>query len=936
MAVSQDFLSQSDPDAPLPDPPAFATYLPLQSIQEADQQQQGLDWQNQRMADIAGEWTAMAHNDLQQQQAQYASNLEVPQAPAPEPTPVPTPTPTPTATDQGQPQDLMSTFFGHLGDLVNNLKNGASAVGSTVHQAPVLGGIGDIADTFSPKPTDTPLEAAGKPLQALGQIGSDLNPGTIGNELTDTVGMTPKEQPSFPVVTGAEHIAQSLTAPGGVTEQAVGGDVPGLVASNLPGKVGDVASQALLDARGVPMMAGASDILPEIQSSLPEELHQSAQNMVDNGLIQPTDIAKIAKGLQNPAFVSKMEATQNAARDMKTPWQQAAYVLHQAQQDAAEAAKVPPVGESGATEAEFNQVMGPPAKSPMPSRWGGFTEGELYQLATDWKQSVGSPRAIDSIVDAMKADPDQARQIAESRNFRVSEATGSESPTSDQAWDALGPSTLDKGPIIKPEFGKLGGAGTVSEKTPLAIGFKEIPSEEEAADVASMNSFAPKDTPSEYTMPELGQQGAEPPAELVQQNKMLADNPIIKGVNAIQGALKQVLLGGSVFHPVVLNEQLARTALGELSPIRGAQAIARANRAFVSSKFATQYAEDNAPWIQRAVDAGATMMKVGGPVNPDAQQVGNRIARTLLTSTASGAGGFLEGKREGQDTGEALKTAGKYALAGAGIAQVAPIMNASLWGRFAPVAKTEAFKILAPAYGDEVAAKRVNDIFGGQNLTKLGRDPNVQTLLRTTFLAPDWLESWARNLGAIVKPGPEGDAARKWWAATGISSALTLEGLNQAINGHLTTQNEPGHQFQLETTGILKLMGQNPTRRTYLDVLGLGPLSSTLNASSRASGSNPLDVAGSVAGPLATSHLNMVPGAAVTAVQQGAKAPYGTPGSEVLGPSLSKVAGNSVGPPTRISRLVSMPSVPLRGCGPPKVRRTRRKLLRRLLPLMSN
>ena len=68
-----------------------------------------------------------------------------------------------------------------------------------------------------------------------------------------------------------------------------------------------------------------------------------------------------------------------------------------------------------------------------------------------------------------------------------------------------------------------------------------------------------------------------------------------------------------------------------------------------------------------------------------------------------------------------------------------------------PVMKTEAFKMLEPQYGAEVAAKRINDIFGGQNLAKLGRNAEMQTAISSTFLAPDWLESWARNAGAAFK-----------------------------------------------------------------------------------------------------------------------------------------------------------------------------------------
>lgn len=371
---------------------------------------------------------------------------------------------------------------------------------------------------------------------------------------------------------------------------------------------------------------------------------------------------------------------------------------------------------------------------------------------------------------------------------------------------------------------------------------------------------------------------------------VLANTPVAKGLNAVQGILKQAVLAGSIFHPIVEAAQLGRTALASGRPIAGIKAIGTSARSLVDSGFAERWAKDNAAAIARGEDAGGTMLRVGGPVNSDVQQVGNRIARTLLSSTGSGVAGYASGKAQGESDADALKRAAIFAAGGAGVAQFAPTLNQAMWGRMVPVAKTEAFKMLEPQYGAEVAAKRVNDTFGGQNLAKLGRNPELQTVLRSTFLAPDWLESWARNMGAVVKPGPEGDAARKYWAATGVSSALTLEGMNMAINGHPTTDNEPGRQLQLEVTPLVRAMGGDPKQRYYADVLELGPLGSVLNAANRGG-------IGAVGQNLAAGHLNVVPDIALQAIQN--RAPTGgqivspgTPAAQAALPEIAAAAGH--------------------------------------------
>lgn len=451
-------------------------------------------------------------------------------------------------------------------------------------------------------------------------------------------------------------------------------------------------------------------------------------------------------------------------------------------------------------------------------------------------------------------DPEIASAVSRPAAPETSVANAKENPAgAGPAW------TWPDGTPIQPIEPKLGGA--------------EVPNIEDALGGPKAPADVLENAPPPYT-------GAG--------DSTLANNPVVSGLNAVQGILKQAILAGSIFHPLVETAQLGRTALAEGKIGEGAQAALAANRSLLDTGFARQFAEDNADVIQRAEAAGATQMRIGGELNPDVQQVGNRIARTLLSSTGAGITGYATGKAQGESNEDALKRGALFAAGGAGIAQFSPQFTQAMFGRMIPVAKVEAFKMLEPTYGAEVAAKRINDTFGGQNLAKLGRNPEVQTILKSTFLAPDWLESWARNMGAVVKPGPEGDAARKFWAATGASSAVALEGMNYALNGHLTTDNEPGRQLQLEITPIVHAMGGDPTKRYYADVLQLGPLGSTLQAGARGG-------IGAVGANLATGHLNVAPGIALDALQNrspvgGQIVSQGTPAEQAAIPEAAAAA----------------------------------------------
>ncbi len=80
-----------------------------------------------------------------------------------------------------------------------------------------------------------------------------------------------------------------------------------------------------------------------------------------------------------------------------------------------------------------------------------------------------------------------------------------------------------------------------------------------------------------------------------------------------------------------------------------------------------------------------------------------------------------------------------------------------------------------------------------------------------------------------------GDAQRGYWLRTAaVDGVFTLEGLNKVFSGHFTNENEPGHQFDLELTGLYDQNGWKHSDkygdpyRVYVDILG--PIRSMLNA----------------------------------------------------------------------------------------------------------
>jgi hypothetical protein len=104
-------------------------------------------------------------------------------------------------------------------------------------------------------------------------------------------------------------------------------------------------------------------------------------------------------------------------------------------------------------------------------------------------------------------------------------------------------------------------------------------------------------------------------------------------------------------------------------------------------------------------------------------------------------------------------------------------------------------------------SKQVNAAYGGLNWTQMGVTPTVKGVLRLFMLAPDWtlsnfaLGKYAMGIGEAKIAGSTSPAAfssRSHVATAALVGAFALEGMNKAITGHYTNENDKGKEFQVE------------------------------------------------------------------------------------------------------------------------------------------
>jgi hypothetical protein len=159
------------------------------------------------------------------------------------------------------------------------------------------------------------------------------------------------------------------------------------------------------------------------------------------------------------------------------------------------------------------------------------------------------------------------------------------------------------------------------------------------------------------------------------------------------------------------------------------------------------------------------------------------------------------------------------------------MIGPALWQRAVPTLKVMTFDVLRNrGMAPEAAATFVNQTFGGLNLTRIARSPDVQAVARTIAFAPDVWEGMARQVAHALSPdlsNAVSTEAKRYAATAAVAGAFMLEGLTWALTGgpnggHFTNQNDPGHEFDLDITTLAKpINDRGQPQHVYLDVLGL-------------------------------------------------------------------------------------------------------------------
>lgn len=325
--------------------------------------------------------------------------------------------------------------------------------------------------------------------------------------------------------------------------------------------------------------------------------------------------------------------------------------------------------------------------------------------------------------------------------------------------------------------------------------------------------------------------------------------PIAGGVLNLMSEAKHALFAPSLFHLVNEQRQVFNAAGFKGIPTLG-KSLHYAVHPGARRKF---WADPQTIDLAReAMNSGLIMMRG----MPDAPQTGMNKLQSGAVHAGWGAvggglsGGFTAHQDPTQTDQDVLHRAIAGAFVGAAGGAAGGAMSKALWEGAMPVMKLQTWSLLKPALGGENAAKYVNSVYGGQNLEALARSKTVQDVLRMGVLAPDWQESWIRQIGSALMPGSVrgsipglgsptniADANRQYWLRAAAGSALMLEGFNVALNGHGSQDNGKGHELTLETTGLYDKMGWDHTDqstgekyRTYVDLLG--PYRGMLNAPS--------------------------------------------------------------------------------------------------------
>lgn len=351
-----------------------------------------------------------------------------------------------------------------------------------------------------------------------------------------------------------------------------------------------------------------------------------------------------------------------------------------------------------------------------------------------------------------------------------------------------------------------------------------------------------------------------------------SSSPLQRGAFGAANEFKRSLLGMGMFHLVTEEGQ----SIGAAGPLKAPKLIARSLWNMWGPNYA-KFRLDNIDLFQAAADANVTLAFKGHSADVGTtlgDQLKSRAVRGGVMGSIGGAYGYSQAKGQGQSDQDAIRSAIAWGV-GTGVAgaTLGNALERAVFDRAIPTLKVMTWGLLKDKYGPMATGAFVNRTYGGNSLAAIGRSPTVQSILRGTLLAPDWWEGWVRQVGNAFAPGMSGDLSRRYWVQTLGTAAFTLEGLNLAFNGHPTTDNGPGHQLELEVSGLYDKLGwqrRDPStggqQRVYWDILGpLRPLATLAISAGKAAtspvgGANVLpgigDNLGQTAGAFAGSRIS--------------------------------------------------------------------------------
>ena len=332
--------------------------------------------------------------------------------------------------------------------------------------------------------------------------------------------------------------------------------------------------------------------------------------------------------------------------------------------------------------------------------------------------------------------------------------------------------------------------------------------------------------------------------ELTQEHPTLAGAAVKGGIGFLAGTAAMAPIGLPI--PGAHGAKLTTPGKWLPEPMQGGGSLWMAFAHALDPGMHKEWLKDPfiAKRLQQQIRDGLQMTVV--PDLPEHLSNKQRFGLAMLNMSAGGISAYQASLKSGASQEDAVK----WGIGGAVAGTVLSTPGGWLKGNFGkeqrsivetianrtfdqliPYMKFTTYEMYAPKFGGRHAAEFTNEVFGGQNILAIGRSRMVQDAMRLAILAPDWQEGWARLVGnGLFNWGadkPVGTMARIYWRNALVQSAVMLEGMNLAINGTWSWQNDPNGTLMVNATNFYDKMGWSRTNPNtgdqytpYWDILG--------------------------------------------------------------------------------------------------------------------